>query len=429
MALGIIAANTVTRPLSIAIIGCGPAGQAAAILLSRQNHHIHLFEQSPRLGPVGAGILLQPIGLAVLDELGALPRILQLGDPVHRLHGENDRGRVVLSIAYADLHPDLCGVGVHRGMLFESLQSLVASTATRISANRRMICFDGDLDAAPCLIDDQHRREGPFDLIIVADGARSALREHLGLTARATPYPWGALWLVAPDHERRHASVLRQVYRSTTHMLGTLPTGRTTPGAPPTVSLFWSLPADTHAAVRAAGLDVWKQSVRALTRSVDDLLDQITSFDQLLFAAYWDVVLHRSYRGRVVCIGDAAHAMSPQLGQGANLALADASALAHALAATSDITAALAHFERMRRPAVRLYSWASRLLTPVFQSSDEWLAAPRDALGHAMCRMPWVRRHMLLSLAGVKTGPLSATRPPLLTPHHPRPTPQAAAPR
>lgn len=403
------------RPLSIAIVGCGPAGQASAILLSRHGHRVHLFEQSPTLGPVGAGILLQPIGLAVLDELGALPRVLELGDRIHRLHGRSDRGRVVLSIAYADLHPDLFGVGVHRGMLFETLQSLVAATPARITPGRRMIRFGGDLDSGPCLIDDHDRREGPFDLVIVADGARSVLREQLGLTARAARYPWGALWLVAPDPDCRHASVLKQVYRSTTHMLGTLPTGRTHPDSPPTVSLFWSLPADTHAAVRAAGLDAWKHSVRALTHSVDDLLDQITSFDQLLFAAYWDVILHRYYRGRVVCIGDAAHAMSPQLGQGANLALADAAALARALASTTDIPLALQRFDQVRRPSVRFYSWASRLLTPVFQSSDEWLAAPRDALGHTMCRIPWVRRHMLLSLAGVKTGPLSAAPLPELT--------------
>lgn len=56
------------KRLRIAIVGYGTGGQASALMLSRDGHHVEVFERAPLLGPVGAGFLLQPIGLAVLWE-------------------------------------------------------------------------------------------------------------------------------------------------------------------------------------------------------------------------------------------------------------------------------------------------------------------------------------------------------------------------
>ena len=64
------------KPLDIAIIGYGTAGQAASLYLQRAGHRIHNVEQAPALRPVGAGFLLQPTGLSVLDDLG-LPAALR----------------------------------------------------------------------------------------------------------------------------------------------------------------------------------------------------------------------------------------------------------------------------------------------------------------------------------------------------------------
>ena len=54
------------KPLHIAIVGYGTAGQAAALLLARDGHRVEVFERAPEPGPVGAGFLLQPTGLQVL---------------------------------------------------------------------------------------------------------------------------------------------------------------------------------------------------------------------------------------------------------------------------------------------------------------------------------------------------------------------------
>ena len=98
--------------LRIAIVGYGTAGQSCAALLSRDGHSIEVFEQAPKLGPVGAGLLLQPTGLEVLWRMGLLDSALNHGAIVRRLHGINRRGRVVMDMSYADLDPRLFGLGI-----------------------------------------------------------------------------------------------------------------------------------------------------------------------------------------------------------------------------------------------------------------------------------------------------------------------------
>jgi 2-polyprenyl-6-methoxyphenol hydroxylase-like FAD-dependent oxidoreductase len=80
----------------------------------------------------------------------------------------------------------------------------------------------------------------------------------------------------------------------------------------------------------------------------------------------------------VLVMGDAAHGTSPQLGQGANLALIDAVTIAHCVRVARDADAALVLYERMRRAHVAYYQLTSRALTPAFQSHSRVMAWLRD---------------------------------------------------
>ena len=122
----------------------------------------------------------------------------------------------------------------------------------------------------------------------------------------------------------------------------------------------------------------------------------LRSFDQLLPAAYRQISLPRWHDGTLVLVGDAAHALSPQLGQGANLALMDAAALVDA--------PSLDEYEAARRKQARFYAFGARALNAVFQNEIDAIAWPRDRLMPVVSKLPWARRRMLAVLSGEANG-------------------------
>lgn len=139
-------------------------------------------------------------------------------------------------------------------------------------------------------------------------------------------------------------------------------------------------------------------------------LEQITSMEQLQRASYHDVRMARWHEDGLAVLGDAGHALSPQLGQGVNLALVDASVLARSLAA-GGLHQGLADFSRYRRKHLRFYQFATRWTTPFFQSDHLWLGWLRDLGFPLAMKIPWARREMVAVMAGLKDGPFGRFDP------------------
>ena len=231
-------------------------------------------------------------------------------------------------------------------------------------------------------------RLGPFDLIVDACGARSKLRHYLGHAAMPRPLAYGAFWASLGWRDGFDGRALLQRYDKASIMVGVLPIGRPEPGAQDMAAFFWSLkPADAEQ-VKAKGLDAWKARVVSVWPECEAFTSQIDSFEQLSLARYGHHTMVVPAGRRLAVIGDAAHSTSPQLGQGANMALLDAAALSHALARTNGIDDALETYASARRWHVRVFQALSLSLTPFYQSDSAALPFVRDRMVAALARIP-----------------------------------------
>lgn len=390
------------RPLDVAVAGCGVGGMAAALLLARQGHSVTVFERFNEARPVGSGLLIQPAGLAILAELGLAERVRAAGAPMRGLLGKSfPSGRTALDVRYEWLgQPGACGYGIHRAALFDILHEAVKAAGIEITGARPVTGCDWAGKKTRLQFESQVPSPA-VDLIVDAMGAMSPLSPRA-----ANPLPYGALWATLDWAGSFAPDLLEQRYHRASRMVGVLPIGRTEPGGVSRVAFFWSVRGDQLAAWREQGLTRWKEEVLALWPATAPLLDQISSPDQLTFARYSHRTARQPAAPGLIHIGDAWHSTSPQLGQGANMALLDAWALARGLAEEPSLPRALARAVALRRRHVRLYQGLSRLFTPAYQSDGRILPFVRDWLVPPLAHL-WpataIQAHMV---AGTFGGPL-----------------------
>ena len=387
----------VIQKWQVGIVGCGVAGLAAAGALQRRGHNVTLIERAPRLGPVGAGLLLQPSGQLALQRLGLLDQVIATAEPIAGLHARTRRSRTLFHLPYRRLGPGLCGYGVHRDDLFQVLYRHAQAAGVTF---RLGVTMTGSRQTASDIfaLDDAGQEHGPFDVLIAADGARSRLRTAPELKAKVREFPLGAIWFSGRSDAVQ--GELRQV-NCGGRQLGLLPLGGGR------CSLFFSLPRGGREALDRRGLADLKREILELCPEADSLMRQVNTLDDLAFTRYQLVHLKRWSAGRLACIGDAAHSTTPHLGQGVNLALLDAVAIADELDRADDPIAALARATDFRRRQV-MWCWRlSNVIGPLFQNQGRFISAGRDVLLPWMPRLPWVGRMMVGTMAGLQTGMFS----------------------
>jgi salicylate hydroxylase len=386
------------RALDIAIAGCGVAGLACATLLKRAGARVVVYDRLETPRPIGSGLILQPVGLHVLDVLGVGPLVRELGAPITRLYGKSGE-RIVLDVRYDALGKDApTGVAVHRGALFQLLYDAARALNVEIESGREIVDAKGGR-----LLFADGTKSARFDLVINALGMRSPLS-----TPPQENLPFGALWASLEFAGDFDPHALEQRYEAARKMVGVLPIGRLPGDDKQMVAFFWSLKHGAREAWAKCDLDKWKSDARALWPRTAPLLEQIRTHADLVFAAYAHRTLASPLARECVHVGDSWHCTSPQLGQGANMALLDALAFARALETQSNLDAALGEYERLRLWHIRLYQAASWMFTPAYQSDSDAIAWLRDWLMAPLSRMPPAPQVLAGLVAGQWGAPLGA---------------------
>ena len=384
----------------IAIAGCGPGGLASALFLHRLGHRVVLFERFDDPQPVGSGLLVQPSGLAVLETLGLADAVRSKGARVNFLKGTSvPSGKRALDVRYGALGGDSCAYGVHRGLLFDTLFDAVRAEGIAIETGRTVASAESDASGGHFSFVDGSK-SAHFDCLIDALGARTPLAPPSG-----RDLAYGALWATLdwPDGAGFLEDALDQRYRRAHEMIGVMPIGVNPATGRKGAAFFWSVRADECAALHEAGTEAWRDKVLGLWPETAPLIDQIADTRDMVFAYYAHRTVRKPVAPGFAHLGDAWHSTSPQLGQGANMALLDAAGLAAGFHRYADIADALAHYAWLRASHIKLYQAMSMVFTPLYQAGDNLRPFVRDQLVHWFAGI-WPARNFVAAIVSGGVG-------------------------
>lgn len=312
---------------NVLVVGAGLAGAAAAIGLAAAGVAVDLAEVKPAVASGGSGITMQGNGLRELRRLGVWEAVQAAGYAFNSvgLRAPDPAGTLVAEIPDARTGgPDLpATVGLPRAALARILAERAEAAGAKLRLGTSVTALEAGEQAVDVVF--SHGSAGRYDLVIGADGVRSATRRMIGITDEPRPVGMGIFRAFGP----RPASVTRTdlVYGGPSYIAGYCPTSEDTLYAyivEDARDRYGLSPAQLLAVMRelaGAYHGPWDEIRQTLT---DPAAVSYTQFEALLVPAPWN-------RGRVVLIGDAAHACPPTIAQGGAQALEDAAVLTELL--------------------------------------------------------------------------------------------------
>jgi len=381
----------------VAVVGAGPIGLATAMLLVRQGGiaaaRIVVFDR--RIPPANTVLSALPIDLRVFALSRASEKILRAADAWSDIAATRAAPYERMHVWHADVPPhggdalvfDAAELGERDlGVIAENnvLQAALAAAARRAG----VALEEAEIDSLEQERDDVVLRAGQREirarLVVGADGAQSRVRDLAGLGATRTDYGQTAIVaMVRTAQPHAHTAWQRFLGDGTLAFLP-LQDGHS--------SIVWSLPssrADQMLAAEPA------QFERALEQDFDAALGKVTLASERLSFPLWRVTAAQYVTTRVALVGDAAHVVHPLAGQGANLGLLDAAALADVLAAGSaqredpGSLRILRRYERWRRSE-------NDLMAGAIDVFDRLLARGSGRIAQVAQRgMPWVGKSAL----------------------------------
>jgi 2-polyprenyl-6-methoxyphenol hydroxylase-like FAD-dependent oxidoreductase len=327
-----VAGLDILTRVRVIVVGAGIAGLSAAIGLRRSGHEVIVLERAPRIDPIGAGLTLFANAMSALDRLGMRDAVAAQGAPAKRSAMLTWEGRELTQVPRDLLEGT---IAIHRA----DLQRELAAAAGAVRLGAEITAVEQHDDGVVARGADGSQEQG--DLLVGADGLSSVVRPAVadGRPRYAGYTAWRGISPVPVESGRLTESWgvgerfgLVDIGRGRTYWFATKNAPEGEPDEP-----------EGKKAEILRRFSGWHDPIAAIANSADE--GAILRND-----VYYLEPLPRWSKGRVVLVGDAAHATTPGVGQGAAQAIEDAVVLADRLAASADLATALGEYEAIRRP-------------------------------------------------------------------------------
>jgi 2-polyprenyl-6-methoxyphenol hydroxylase-like FAD-dependent oxidoreductase len=343
------------KTLNILIVGGGIAGCCAAIALTQSGHRVRIVEKQSEWRFQSSGIFVYANGLESLGKLGLLEEILAAGFAVPE--GRNayfaHDGQPIVETFYppADGGRIPAILGIKRAEMHRVMAARVAELGVSVALGTTVRALREEARGITATLSDGSAET--VDLVIGADGLRSATRAMIGIDV-APRYTGVGVWRSV--HRRPRALTDKIMMMGPAKRFGIMPISDDmlyTFGTMAEPEGSYYAPADWPRLMQARFAEFASPAA--------PFLAELSPGSEVLYTAVEEVALPLPWhRGRVQLIGDAAHASTPFMGQGGAMAMQDAVVLAEALAATPDLEAALTAFGRARFPVCEFVQNVSR---------------------------------------------------------------------
>ncbi|TVT39382.1 monooxygenase [Hymenobacter setariae] len=357
------------------VIGAGIGGLATAQALLRLGHQVRVYEAAAELREIGAGVVLGANATRALDELGLHAAVRPVGTPLTTVRLLSEHGRI-LNRANTLPFTERLGydnLGVLRADLQHAL--LRALPPSVMHLGRRLARFEQTDTHVTAFF--ENGEQATAEALIAADGIRSRVRRQLLPTSQPR-YAGYTCWraVVQADIADLPTTGSSETW-GRAGRFGLVPVANN--------RVYWfaclnsSVPNNpTFQAYRVADL---QRHFAGFHAPIPQVLAATTDAN-LLWGDLFDLVPLASLAfGRVLLLGDAGHATTPNLGQGAGMAVEDAAVLARCISnAAADLPTAFKAFDQQRRPRTRRIVQQSRQLGQLAQFTPAWLAPLRNAV-------------------------------------------------
>ena len=337
----------------VLIVGAGIGGLGAGALFGQRGVEVEIVEVKPEAKVYGVGINQPGNSLRALREIGVLPQILEVGYEFDRWIFHDYRGEVIVDVP-SRLGGD--GIPPNCALARRALQSILIGAADEAGATIRYGTTVAELSEAEGRVDVgfSDGSEGSYDLVLGFDGIKSAMRKQLFGDTYEPVYTGYGVWRVTvprPPHITYGA-----VYQSPRHKAGHIPLSEET------MYLFLVTPEPEGAHYDPADFRrLLSERLEEFEGVVGDIRDNLSDDDDIVFGPLSEVLLPAPWsRGRVALGGDATHACTPHITQGAGMALEDALVLADELGDGQPVEQALKAYAERRYPRAKFVQDVSR---------------------------------------------------------------------